>query len=379
MRSGSKMRLMHLVLSLNIGGLEIVVINLLRQMDREIYTPFLCCLKEPGSLVHEVDKLGIKTVVLGKNGGGIDFSVLARLAMILKREGIDIIHSHNPGPHFYAALAGKLAGVSVIIHTKHGRNPFRNWREPFLRKILSCMTDKIVAVSDDANEIAISKEKFSKRRVVTIINGIDIDKYCSNIDVAGKKREIGVSDGDFIIGIVARLASEKDHSMLLDAFRIVLDHANQNVKLVIVGDGALREELERKAHSISIADNVIFLGERRDVPELLATFDLFVLSSVTEGVSMTLLEAMAAELPIVATDVGGNAEVVLDNRTGLIVPPRNPEAMAHAMLRIMGDDDMAKQMGIMGKERVYQKFSSEAMSRKYENIYEYFMRTKGVG
>jgi len=370
MKNCGTIRLMHLVLSLNTGGLEMVVINLLKVMDHRIYTPILCCLEEEGSLIHEVEKLGIKTVVLGKKRKGIDYPLIFRLAKILKQEKIDIIHSHNPTPYFYGTIAGKIANVPAIIYTKHGRNPIRNKRELLLRRFLSYMTDKIVAVSDDAGNVAINDEKINPEKVVTIFNGIDIDRYQTNIDVASKKHEIGLSDDDFVIGIVARLSPEKDHNTLLDAFHIVLDNVDQSVKMVIVGDGILREELEQKAKSISINDKVIFLGERHDVPELLAIFDLFALSSITEGISLTLLEAMATGLPVVATNAGGNTEIVLDNQTGFIVPPKDPNRMAEAIMTIIKNNDMANQMRERGKDRVSKKFSLETMRDQYEQIYQ---------
>jgi len=360
-------RLMHIVLSLNIGGLERVVINLLKGLDPEIYTQILCCLEEPGALIHEVNRLGVKTISL-KKGKGIDYLLLAKLAKVIRQEKIDIIHSHNPTPYFYGVLSGKLAGVPVIIHTRHGRNTPKSKREIYLRRFLSCMTDRIVAVSNDSMDAAINREKIPSRKVVTIFNGIDIERYRPNIDVVSKKKELGILDSDQVIGIVARLSSEKDHSTLLDAFRIVLGN-KKNIKLVIVGDGNLRGELQQKAQAISVGENTVFLGERHDVPDLLAVFDLFVLSSLTEGISLTLLEAMAAGLPVVATDVGGNAEVVMDSRTGLIVPPADPRSMANAILKIIRNSSMAKQMGILGRERVSEKFSTSAMVRKYDEIY----------
>jgi len=378
MKNGVKVKLMHIVLSLNVGGLEMVVINLLKGLDRRIYTPILCCLEEEGSLIHEIEKLGVKTIVLGKKKKGIDYPLLFRLASILRQEKIDIIHSHNPTPYFYGTIAGKIANVPVIIYTKHGRNPVKKKRELLLRKFLSYMTDKIVAVSDDARNVAINDEKINPEKVVTIFNGIDIDRYQTNIDVASKKREIGLSDDDFVIGIVARLSPEKDHNTLFEAFRIVLDSINQNVKLVIVGDGILREEFEQKAKSISISNKTIFLGERYDVPELLAIFDLFILSSITEGISLTLLEAMATGLPVVATNAGGNAEIVLDNQTGFIVPPKDPNRMAEAIMTIIKNNDMANQMKERGKDRVSKKFNLETMRDQYEQIYQQTLLHKKI-
>ena len=369
-------KLMHIVLSLNTGGLERVVINLLKGMDQNVYNLYLCCLEEPGILIHEAEKIGVKVLTLNKKKAGIDYKSIFNLAKALKEYKIDIVHTHNPGSHFYGAIAGKIAKVPVIINTKHGRNPSYSRWNLIQKKLLSYITDKIVAVSEDARKMAIEIEKIPHRKVTTILNCIDIDKYNVKVDKELKRQELGISKDDFVIGIVARLSPEKDHNTLLDAFRHVLDKSGQNVKLVIVGDGILKEELKQKSRILSITDNTIFLGERHDVPELLATFDLFVLPSLTEGISLTLLEAMSAGLPIVATNVGGNPEIVIDNKSGMIVPPQNINSMANAIIRIMSDKDTAKQMGLAGKIRAQERFSIEAMVSQYEQLYRDILNLK---
>lgn len=365
------LKLMHIVLSLNTGGLEKVVINLLKGVDRDTYTPILCCLEEPGTLAPEVEQLGVKIIVLEKKRTGIDYLAVAKLASILRREGVNIIHCHGTAPQFYGALAGRIVRVPRIIYTKHDRIPCNTKSELLMRRFLARMTSKVIAVSDDAREVAVNVEKIPQEKVITIFNGIDTQKYRLNIDIIAKKLEIGVSAYDFVIGIVARLAPEKDHNMLLDAFRIVRERMNQGIKLVIVGGGDLREELENKAKLLSINDDVIFLGERHDIPELLAAFNLFALSSTTEGLSITLLEAMAAELPIVATDVGGNPEIVLNDQTGLIVPAKSPDSMAQSIMKIINNKNMAEKMGEAGREMVCANFSLEAMIQKHDEIWRH--------
>lgn len=372
MKKSRKVNLIHVILKLDVGGLERVVIDLLRNLNLRIYNPILCCLEKYGTMIQEVNELGIDVIALGKKEEGLELSLIPRLAKILRQNKIDILHSHNSSPHFYSTLAGKVAGTPINIYTIHGQELHR------ADKLLSYMTDMIVAVSDDARKLMVRRGGIPQRKVMTILNGIDEGKYHSDVNVTLKKRSIGLAEDDLVIGIVARLAPEKDHNTLLEAFKIVLQKTNKKVKLVVVGDGNLRKELEEKARHISISENTIFLGERHDVPELLATFDLFVLSSLTEGISLTLLEAMAAGLPIVATNVGGNPEIVLNNQTGIIVPSRDPISMANGIVKVIGNINKAKQMGEMGKDRMAKVFSVKTMAKKYEEVYDKFLSQRKV-
>jgi len=379
MAKTNKINIMQVVLKLNVGGLERVVIDLLKNLDPNTYNPILCCLENYGSMIHEVKKLGIETIALGKKEEGLDLLLIPRLLKALKQYEVKILHSHNSSPHLYSTIAGKLASTPINIYTIHGQVSAIHGQGLYMKhRPLLYMTDMIVAVSHDARKMILNGSKISHNKVVTILNGIDEEKYSARVNIIDKKRSIGLSTEDLVIGIVARLAPEKDHNTLLDAFRLVLNNTHLNIKLVIVGDGSLKEQMIKKSQLLSIDKNVIFLGERHDVPELLATFNLFVLSSTTEGISLTLLEAMAAGLPVIATKVGGNPEIVMDKQTGLIVPPRDPISMAKAISHIIDNPYIWKQMGMKGKERVSNVFSVKTMVNEYQKVYEKIMIQKGV-
>jgi glycosyltransferase involved in cell wall biosynthesis len=228
--------------------------------------------------------------------------------------------------------------------------------------------DRVVTVSDDARVAMLSSGHFNPAAVKTLPNGIDVGMFNVEVDKPALKRDLGLPEGVPVFGIVARLSWEKRHKVLLDAMT-KLEGAAASSILVVVGGGPMRSELEQYAAEAGVAGRVHFLGERRDVPRLLQIFDAFVLSSKLEGLSLTLLEAAAAGLPIVATDVGGNAEVVVDGRTGFIVEPENPGALGDAMSRLGGDSGLARSMGERGRERVSEHYSLEAMVRRYDEIY----------
>jgi len=381
-----KFRVMQLVLSLDIGGLEMLVVDLVKNLDRQKFEPIVCCL-HTGSLADRITSDGIKLIHIEKKHN-IDYGLILKLVKVLKQEYIDIIHSHNKAVHFYAVLAAKIAGIP-IIHTKHGRNLPKgdinnidnSVKTKLYRRISYLMTDLTVAVSYDAKRFALQTDGMPEEKIITIHNGIDTVKYnktLSKDQIKEMKQFMGIAEHNLIIGNVARLSREKDHNTLLAAFAIVSNEL-RNVKLIIVGDGPLSEELQAKSIALNISSNVLFLGMRNDIPELLKLFDIAVLSSITEGIPLTLLEAMAAGLPIVATNVGGNPEVVEDQITGLLVPAKNPSALAEAMIHLLKNENKRIEMGEAGRKRVQKYFNLDLMVKQYEAIYETFLTVKTKG
>lgn len=349
--------ILHIVLGLQVGGLEKFVLDLIDKYPSDI-NPVIVCLERKGELGRQYDHL--KIVELSKQPG-ISLKIVRQLLALTKELKIDIIHTHNPSPHFYGAIAGFLTGLPVI-HTKHGRNYPSEIKKVWLNKISSLLSNKIVAVSQNAAEVCLAVEKIPAAKVMVILNGVDTDRFC----VAGNDDE--EKDGVVNIGIVARLSTEKDHQTLLSACKLLTEQTT-SFHLEIIGDGPLRSELVGTVKSLGLGKFITFSGMRHDVYELLRNLDIFVLSSTTEGISLTLLEAMATELPVVATGVGGNTEVVIDGETGYIVPPQNPEEMASKLLLLINDKCLRCEMGIKGRERVVANFSIVETARKYEELY----------
>ncbi len=348
---------LHVVLGLQVGGLEKFVLNLIDNYPPGI-KPFIVCLEKKGELAPQYHHLDI--IELNKESG-ISTKIIRQLVHLTKEFKIDIIHTHNPSPHFYGAISGFLSRRPVI-HTKHGRNYPASQRKVWLNKISSYLTTKIVAVSQNAADVCIDVEKIPSRMVSVILNGADTNLFCPAANDDENERM------PVRIGIVARLSAEKDHQTLLGACKLLACHGD-DFHLEIIGDGPLRSTLEKTVKTLGLDKHVSFSGMRHDVPELLRQLDIFVLSSTTEGISLTLLEAMASKLPIVATDVGGNPEVVIDGETGYIVPPQNPAAMANKLLLLINDVNLRRQMGKKGRERVVAQFSIKETAQKYEDLY----------
>ncbi|AGP42094.1 glycosyltransferase family 4 protein [Sorangium cellulosum] len=371
---GQPAKVAHVVLSLNVGGLERVVLRLLERTARDRFAPIVCALEEPGALAEELARLGVPLVVLPRRPG-LDPGLPVRLSAWLRREGIRLVHTHNPGPHLYGALAAGLAraaslpgrgGGPCVIHTKHGRNYPKQKRKVLVNRLAAALTDRVVAVSDDARAVALEVERVDPARVVTILNGVDTDVFRPG-DAGAARARLGVPASGYHVGCVARLSPEKDHATLLAAFAR-LREVRPDAHLTLIGDGPLRPALEEQAARLGLGGAVTFTGTRGDVAELLPAFDVFALASLTEGISLTLIEAAAAGLPIVATRVGGNPEIIEEGSTGLLVSPGAPEPLAAALEAVAAREDRAA-MGERGRARVIERFGLDQMVRAYEALY----------
>ena len=348
------MNIMHVVLSLEYGGLEKVVIDLASHLNNSRFKVTICCLDRLGDLAEEAKKNGIK-VIFVKRKPGINFSLPLRLRRVFKDEKIDIVHTHNHAAMLYGTLGAKLAGIHKIFNTIHGRE--KKIKNSRIWSLAWKMNSKIIAISEDAKRELVKNTRIDYERIDVIYNGIDMSKF--------KKSEVNGN----IIGTVSRLSPEKDNFTMLEAFSKVAEEID-SARLTIAGDGPLKESLKAKVESLKLGGKVRFLGFRNDIPEVLSGFSVFALFSLTEGISISLLEALASGKPVVATNVGGNPEVVVDGITGLLVPPKEPERMAEAIIKILLDKEMAGRMGEVGRKRVEEKFSLERMVKEYQEIYE---------
>lgn len=355
----TRIRVVHLVWTLDIGGLEKMVLELAGRLDTKRFQTHVVCLSDPGTLAARFEAGGIPVTALASQRLGRVGS-LVRLARILRDLKPHILHTHNPTPHFRGALTSLAAHVPVLVHTKHGRNYTDQPRTLAANWFASCLSDCIVCVSDDAAEVALRLEKVSARKIQVIRNGVDVSAF------PAQGRSLSGRTASAIH--VGRLNFIKDQRSLLRATRLVVDQ-ERAFQLSIVGDGPDRQHLETLCERLSLREHVHFLGFRDDVREFLAQADMFVLASISEGISLTLLEAMAASLPVVATRVGGNPEVVIDQVTGLLVPPEAPEALAEAMLKLVREADLARRMGSRGRTRAQEEFDIRRVVGRYEALY----------
>jgi glycosyltransferase involved in cell wall biosynthesis len=357
-RNGStrRRRIAHITLGLDTGGQEKLLVEFARLADRQRFDLTFVSLTTRGRLAEDIEAHGWPVVALDEPASFRPALVL-RLAPLLRRLRIDVVHTHDCKPLIYAAPAARLARVPRIVHTRHfAQLSHITRRQTLLASLAGRLTDIYACVSQDSARVA-AGEGVPAARLRTVWNGIDMSRFAC----AGPRPE-----GPAVL--VARLSPEKDIATLLRAVALMVQE-QPDFRLDIAGHGPLQAELSRLTGALNLGANVRFLGEVRDIPALLSGARWFVLSSLSEGISLTLLEAMSCGLPVVATRVGGNPEVVVDGETGILVPPGDPTALARAMLRLHGAAHKARVMGLAGRERVARHFEIRRMVAAYEALY----------
>ncbi len=365
----------HIVNSLEVGGLETLVVQMAQKAPAATH---IVSLSPENPLATRLDSGDLETTALEASASrGVVGSVMA-LARRLRHVAPDVAHLHNFVPQFYGAPAARLAGVPIVVSTKHGPACPRVKGSFALAGFLYRLSDTIVAVGGDVRQTLLETYGLRPNEVEVITNGVDAGKFrpADSAAEVQKDKRLGI-DGRPVIGTVCRLSAEKGISTLLDAFCSVNDHL-PSPRLVVVGDGPQREVCENKAENLEIEESVRFLGGRDDVEEIYPLMDIYVQPSYTEGISLTLLEASASALPVVACNVGGNPEIVVDGETGLLVPPRDSDAIAQAVLNLWEDPDASREMGRKARERVKANFSLKRMAERYADLYRGLYRRKGA-
>jgi len=347
------------------------------------------CLDEAGPMAGAVREDGFAVVPLQRRPG-VDVGVARRLAAASRAHGVSLWHAHQYAPFFYAALGRGLKRRPKILFTEHGRH-YPDVRKPkrvLANRLLLGPADRTTAVGQFVRHALHENEGIPRSRVQVIHNGIDPDRFDPGAygstprklarDEAREcfrraaheagKPGFDIDDRTPIVVQVARFHPVKDHATAIHAFALAHDRQPE-ARLVLIGDGEGRGEAERAAWDAGVSIHTVFMGVRDDVHRLIPGADVFLLSSLSEGISVTLLEAMAARVPIVATDVGGNAEVVEHGQTGLLAPRRDAHALADALERLLGDADRRTSMGDAGRRRCVERFHRDRMHREYEAIY----------
>lgn len=373
---------MHLVDCLYIGGGEMQMVDLVRKMDRKKFRPIVGCLKKEGQLLPVLERSDIQVEafpVKGKLFYPNSLKQIARLAGFMRREKVSILHTQDLYSHLVGIPAALLAGVPVITNRLDLGHTLNRWHRWAL-KVLSTGIARVMANSQGVQRMLVESEKMDPEKIELIYNGVDMDRFpvsAAASPVSPRQPYLPeFQPDDRLIGVLANLWPIKGHDILLEAAVRVVAYFPK-VKFVLIGTGKRRAELEARARSLSIENHVLFLGSRQDVPQILACMEVSVLPSLAEGFSNAILESMAAGLPMVATDVGGNREAVVDGETGFIVPPADPDALADLLLRLLEDPCLAQKMGQAGRQRIETYFTLDRMVRETERFYREILRERG--
>lgn len=365
--NGRKITVMHVILTLDMAGMEHVVYNLTKNLNKAIFEAEIVVILRRGPLAAEAEKDGINVISAKRMLRFVPFIYPYELIRIIRKIKPDIIHSHS-GCWHYTSLAARLCKVPVAIHTEHGRAFPDPKSHIFCDRLYFGFTDKLVTVSEPLTTYMQEIVGLDYKRIIQIENGVDTKLFYNTSGNQRTLQTLGLSRNDHIIGIVARLEPVKDHLTLLNAFAEVIKIV-PNCKLLIIGNGSQKQNIEKQIQTLKLSEKVLLLGERKDIPELLSIIDIFVLSSLSEGTSLTLLEAMASGKPVVVTNVGGNGRVVIDNETGFLVPPEEPSIMAEKIITLLNNKNLINEMGMKSRNRVLEHFNLDKMVKEYEKLY----------
>lgn len=363
-----RLRVVQVVLSLETGGLEVQCVRLVERLDPARFETTVVTLQSGGWLPRRLEERGIPLLSLDAPPG-FRTELIPRLAGLFRKLRADVVHCHNCKAFVYGGLASLLVPRARLILSKQGVEHFTTRATHAIGRMLVPRTAATIAVSEDIGRLLTAERWVTPDRLHIVPNSVDTDECRPAEDRAAARTALGLSPTHRVIGTVARLSPEKDQATLVRAFARVAA-GEPAARLVIAGEGRLRGDLESLARELGVVDRSLFLGERQDVAQVMGAMDVLCLPSLTEGTSLTLLEAMACGLPIVATAVGGTPEVVAEDESGLLVPPQRPEELAAALLTVLRDPPRARRMGEAGRRIVVERFSSEAMARRYGEIYE---------
>jgi glycosyltransferase involved in cell wall biosynthesis len=384
-----RIRVLHIITRMIKGGAQENTLLTVVHLDKSRYDVDLVSgpsIGPEGEIETKARRLGVNLTVIPELIREIrlmpDLKALYKLYRFIKKGHYDIVHTHSSKAGLLGRLAAKWAGVPAIVHTPHS-HIFYGYYGPLMSRIfawiekgVALITDRLLMLTPTEKEDHIKFGVAAPSKLTVVHSGVPLERFLNvNVDRASKRREWGLGEDDRVCICVARLEPIKGHEYLIAAVPEAL-RSVPNAKLVLVGDGELRKKLEALATDLGVRDAVVFTGLRDDTPELLAMSDVFALASINEGMGRVLVEAMAVGLPTVATDVGGVSTVVVDGKTGFLVPPENPHALAEAMVKLLKDAKLRSQMGEAGRKRVDPDFGVETMIDKITSVYEAMIAQK---
>ena len=360
------LNLIQVVFSLDVGGVEKLIVEMARKINREQFNFSVCCLTKNGELSNQLEKEGVEIFYLGKKEG-FDLGLIFRLAWLLRKQKADILHTHDNSTLLYGTLAAKLAGVKTLINTEHGGVYFESKRKKLINKALWKLNNKVTCVSQDIENDLI-KMGLNRGKTLVIQNGIDLEPFKNEINKPDIRKKLGFNDSDFIVCTVGRLSKEKNHKLFIE-MAVAVSAVLNNAKFLIIGDGSLKEELMAYARSRSIAEKIIFAGQRNDIPELLKATDCFVLTSDYESFGLVLLEAMAAGTPVVTTNAGGIEEIVISGKTGLVVQKNDVQGLSSSIIRLANNPIEREMLAKEASSLVGNRYSIDKMIYAYQELY----------
>jgi glycosyltransferase involved in cell wall biosynthesis len=378
--SANRRRVFFLVDSFLLGGTETQAVELARRLDPARYDVIVGCLRQEGPLLMRLENTPVRVTQV-EMAKGIDspsgMLAILKLARFLRRQQIDIMHAHDLWSNMIGMSAAILARVPVRITSQRDLS-HDAWYKSYRRRVLRFLQAKSSAVLTNAEAIReglIREDGLSPEKVKVVHNGVDLERFQSIRP--NREALFPASPGKTLIVLVGNMNSDvKGHPYLIEAAReIVRDFPA--AQFVLVGDGPKRTEYETQVAALGLCENFVFMGRRTDVPEILACCEVAVLPSLAEGLPNAVLEYLAAGLPVVATGLGGNVEVIQNGVNGLLIPPKDPQALAAALTRLLEDEKFRRNLGASGRRHVAENFSFVRLVREVDNLYTGLLQSAG--
>lgn len=363
-----RLNVLHITYDMRIGGTEMVIKNIIEGSDKTKCSMSVFCIEEPiGPWGLDLQTNNVDLFSHARQSG-FDRNLIFKIRTIVKQNKIDVLHCHQYTPWVYGALAS-IGLKTRVVFTEHGRfyPDSSSWKRKYVNPLLSMFTHRMTAISAATKQALVDYEWLKGDKIDVIYNGIH-GLETNDADIQNLKSTLSIDSSSLIFGTIARLDPIKNHEMMLNAFAKVLK-TSPNCILVIVGDGELMDDLQSQASSLKISQQIRFTGYITYPKEYLGMFDVFLLSSFSEGTSMTLLEAMSLNKPCVVTDAGGNKEIIVHEETGLVTDNDNMDQFANAMLRLNQQPELIKHYGEQAGKRFSKRFTVELMSDLYQACY----------
>lgn len=376
----NKISIMHLIPKIRdrdgIYGAEKVLLTVSNKVDKSRFRTIVVSLSDVNPklpvLLCEAQKKGISTDIIYMKGR-FDLRAIFKVRRLLDKYSIDILHCHTYKADIIGLLASRFKKVHIVT-TLHGWTASNTKIKIYelLEVFATSFFDKIIVVAECIKG-KLFKRRGVDKKVTVIPNGVDANKPLKEVNIEKIKEELNIKPQSQIIGSIGRLSREKGYRYLLDAIVQIKDRF-PNIVFVLIGDGPDEENLKDYTKKLEISNRVIFLGYQNYIDKFLAMMEIFILPSLRESFGLVILEAMVAGKPVVATSVGGIPFLVENMKTGVLVPPKDPLALANAIVKLLEDKEEAKKMGLAGRKRVEEKFSADAMVKIYEGIYINLMK-----
>jgi len=400
-----RLKIFHVVYSLGVGGLENGVVNVINRLDPDRFTHTVCCLTRSGNFARRIGREKVEILELGFDPNSFRFP-LVTLSRLFRRHAPHVVHTRGWGA-IDAVFAARLAGVPKVIHGEHGREwndkDGTNWKRNQIRRLVGLLVDRYVVVCHFFREWLRETCKVHDDKSLHIPDGVDTTMFYPLVrtgekglrhewegkgnrssllspqhsalssDIKALRESLGLPAGGTLLGTVGRLDPVKDLTTLLRGFAVARARFPE-ARLALVGDGPLRRELTNLASDLGISPAVCWLGERENIPSLLRCFDLFVQTSLFEGMSNTILEAMATGLPIIPTQAGGNGELVADEENGALIQVGDIAALGRSLEIYLEKPELRRLHGSRSREKIVQQFDLSLMASRYATLYETVVR-----